>query len=451
MTQKSTTLGCIGMAAMVVFGGCRGMGGAHRGAGLAICCPSPAPAVVDVGGQVQAPTKVDVSQGRVTLRKALMAAGGARESIVAQAVPAAQQKSPIAAQLDRLVDLFKEKGKYKTYKSILEIVPAAQVQNITDTLEEVEVKLGTNQVDIDSLKKELLPPEGNAPSDKVSLSEISLDDLESWAVGLGRSETLLSHISWLQAYPMWKSWDQDKLARSVTQNQRNVSTRLSAFGKPVGPVELRAASVGPYFVALERADSLETTYYFPYDMVVGDQPGEILMKAGDSVQVVELRNSPLMSRAAGASPNPVVAIQGLVKEPGIAPGNFSTIGEIQNGVTHASDDPRGAWVLVRSSNSGLRQNVFVLPDSLVAPSGAATSAPTADGDIYLYTTVPRIPILVDSAVRDLVNQAVDQSVRECAPKIRNTLERHREVKQKIWEKWRRKLGGSAAGAEGAAK
>ena len=81
-------------------------------------------AVVDVGGQVHEPRTVEVGADGLTLQRALMSAGGAREVVVAEAYTTFDPESD--SRLRRLTEVGINVGKYKFYEEVLDLAQDPQ-------------------------------------------------------------------------------------------------------------------------------------------------------------------------------------------------------------------------------------------------------------------------------------------------------------------------------------
>ena len=158
------------------------------------------------------------------------------------------------------------------------------------------------------------------------------------------------------------------------------------------------------------------TYYFPYDLVISGQPGEISLRAGDAVDVVDVRDTELNPQS-GVSVGALAAVLRSMDTWRIQV--FSTVlrrlAQCTSQTSFTINDPRSVWMLVRPGPSGVGERVFVLPDRMVRSNGAVTDAPALDGDVYTYVVLPQVPIVLET----LLVRTMDGSRRRCIESLRH--------------------------------
>ncbi len=353
-------------------------------------------ATVNVGGQVHEPGRVEIGSG-LTLHRALMSAGGARELAVSDARTTSDPE--LATKLNKIASIGRLIGKYNYYEIAWDdymdqaknIIPITRQQAIDARIEQESI--------VGRLITEL----------SRSLSNTSLTRLLTYSAQAGRWEEQLRLYNSLPPQgPLAKVEEQ---ARKTSEHEAEALKFLLEMR--VGGTSFRSIR-SEFFVGLSRpyADP-PVTYYFPYDLVISGQPGEIALQDGDTVDVVDVRDTELNPQS-GVSGGEVsnVAIDGYVQNPGVLSA-VTTIGGVHAQSSPTINDPRSVWMLVRPGPSGVGERVFVLPDRLVQANGAASDAPTLNGDVYTYVILPQVPIVLET----LLLRTLDASRRRCLDKL----------------------------------
>lgn len=408
-------------------------------------------AVVNVGGQVHEPRTIELGADGLTLHRALMSAGGAREVSVAEADTTSAPQSN--AELQRLTEVARDVGKYKFFREVLdlaqephEIEARELAKAVLSQLEEVETTpeeeedaqefSETARSKYEEVKKELANQEETLDRIIAKLSKSlkgeQLRTLRRQGEFIGEYQEKLNLYDQQPEYFLDSREQYEKVLSEHTEVEKKLLPHLI---KPDGRASVR--SVRPEFlVALERPSAEPpVTYYFPYNLATAGMASDIELQDGDSVSVVDIRETVLHTPDAGLqSVGNNVAIQGYVQVPGITDG-LSTISSVHSLSKRTINDPRSVWTLVRPAANGERQFVFVLPDRLVTSNGAVADAPTQGGDVYTYTILPQVPIVFET----LLAGTLKTEKRRCLETLRSLKQEHKRKTHRLFNRVRNRL------------
>ena len=157
---------------------------------------------------------------------------------------------------------------------------------------------------------------------------------------------------------------------------------------------------------------------------------EIALKGGDKVSVVDARETNLTPPGpATLGVGNTVAIQGYVESPGVSQ-DFGTFGSVHASSQRIINDPRSVWMLVRPAPTGQAQQVFILPDRMVAANGSVAAAPTQEGDVYTYTILPQVPIVFET----LLARVTEAEKCKCLRELQARKEQCQERRQTRFER-----------------
>jgi hypothetical protein len=388
---QMTSLGCA----------CINLRSGDSGCSLPCHEPRASAATVQVGGQVHQAGTMEISANGLTLQHAIMSAGGAREMAVAEA---STSSDPDKDMLKKLVQLARDTGKYGFDQEVFQNEPELAKKVLPLTPEEIQAEITKREEGIAGVINELAASQTNK----------RLDSIRTVEEQIGQFEEVIRLYDQLPGYfpdgPK-KSFE-DSLEKANAEEQKLLGNVFQT-SRIVRPIR------GDYLVALERPSvDPPVTYYFPYDLVVGGAAGDIALRNGDLVNVVDLHTSGLIPP--DGSPSAArnnVAIQGYVKAAGTVK-QLSTVG----GVTSSGPTIRSAqsvWVLARPAPTGHSQQIFVLPDHMISSNGAAAAAPTQEGDVYTYTILPQVPIVFES----LLAHTLEVNKQQCLDRLHANRER----------------------------
>jgi hypothetical protein len=363
--------------------------------------------VVNVGGQVHVPRTIEFGADGLTLHRALLSAGGAREWAVAEANLSLASLS--GSEVVKLTQVAGNVGKYRFHKEVWDNERELAANAIPLKLQEVQEEIEKQNESLNRQIDELAS----------SLSRTRLKSLVRQGEFIGEIEEKLNLYDKLPGYFEDSRKQYEELLNKKFNDEKNLLNDLIKSSK-------RASLAGPqteFLVALERPSAEPpVTYYFPYDLATAGMASEIELQDGDSVSVVNVRETALHPTDAGLpGVENNVSIQGYVEVPGITDG-LSTISSVHSLSKRTIDDPRSVWTLVRPAATGRSQMVFVLPDRLVASNGAAADAPTQEGDVYTYTILPQVPIVFET----LLARTLETEKHRCLERLRALKQEHKK-------------------------
>ncbi len=390
--------------------------------------------IVDVGGLVYRPSQLKVGDDGLTLHQALMSAGGSRELALVQETTSIPYTG---AKLRELAALARTLGKLKKHADVLEwhSQTAAFIPEVKSQLTDANAQPTKAQI---TEAKEKLKKANNKYKEHIMslLDELSYsferDTLEllrdaSESAGEYKEGLELLGIPEFRKKIDPKEWNQNNDERLYKQWIEGEAQLMEKLLDLRGKTSLRTLQTD-LLVALERPSAEPpVTYYFPYYLATAGMASEIALRDGDSVSVVDARDTALHPPGVGhPSVKNNVSIQGYVEDPGITDG-LPTISSVHHRNTPTIDDPRSVWTLVRTKATGGSQMVFVLPDRLVGSNGAAADAPTQEGDVYTYTILPQVPIVFET----LLARTLETEKHQCLKRLRAMKQEHKKKKHRL--------------------
>jgi len=371
--------------------------------------------VVHVGGQVHEPRQLAVDVDGLTLRRALMAAGGAREMAVAASRVTADPERVV--KLQRFTAVQRQLGKLDINARVHAQLPDLPDEVVPLTSEEVEAEVAKTTAIAEGLQKEL--------ADLLGIQRLNALASASRAAGENHEKlALFDNEIVRRAFPDWRQEDIEDALRVETENEKDVMNELlGSDATTLGLASVRSE----FLVTLERLSVMPPiTYYFPYDMAVAGPVGEIPLVDGDAVNVVDIRDTELNPQAAGIVRGlKNIAIDGYVNAPGAK--SLATMGAVPGQGSPSINDARSVWMVVRPSVTGKSQTIFVLPERLLEPNGAAADAPTVEGDLYNYVILPQIPIVTEA----LLVQTIEMRKRHYLDKLATLKEKKQQHIEKV--------------------
>jgi hypothetical protein len=341
--------------------------------------PLPGPsATVDVGGLVSHPSRLEIPQQGLTLRRALALAG---QTPNVQTIPyTSQSVSP--QTLDSLIEAWKNRGKTATQ---LRQLGSLDEKVVGASLDELNTAKASYDATANSLKEQLTDDQWKI------VGQLRLEPLASQLGGSEQTAALLStHPELPQAGLPAARESVAKLTADINAARTNALAKINLESGVTSSI----ASV--LMVALNRnSGDAPATYYIPYDAASTTQAGEIALADGDLVQVVDYHRTGFTAGAtnplAGTS-GPIV-VQGLVRGPGTTTGGSISTVLISANVATADNSA----VVTVERNSGAAREVFVIPLTF-AQGGAMSDFAMRGGDVCTVTTMPRVPIVFHGLV-----------------------------------------------------
>ncbi len=350
-------------------------------------------AAVDVGGQVHEPKTLQIGPDGLTLRRAVMSAGGARELVVSET--RGTPESDIVEELNELKSLGREIGKQTLYR------------DIHDGTEEAEEIIDAPRADaVKAIEEAENRAEAIIDSASRRVGRQLLEELKYNSRDVGYAQESLGLYDQLQPRGLNRQKVQDL--------RESLDTALEAEVDGIGEMAGSTAEVtmlshrGTFLVALERSNPENSvTYYFPYELVMTAQAGAIALLANDAVEVVDIHDTSLNpSTRSNPGARPKVLIQGLVTDPGMKD-NVRTLGQLNSEVA-SEFRSQGVWMLQRPVG-GIGETVFVFPNSFVGPDGLAQASASRNGDVYTYTALPQVPIVLESLLSRAIGAGVERA------------------------------------------
>jgi hypothetical protein len=217
--------------------------------------------------------------------------------------------------------------------------------------------------------------------------------------------------------------------RQLNQQEQERAAAMSELLEGRGSTSLRTLpQTTQLLVAVERRSVIPpTTYYFPYDFAAGGAASDIVLRAGDVVNVVDGRASGLMPESAAIGGGNAVAIQGYIENPAIAEG-ITALRQVPTFSESTIDDSRAVWTLVRPAPNGGSLKIFVFPDAAIDSNGSFGNAPTQAGDVYTHTILPQVPIIFES----MLSGTMQAERLRCKERFHS---KHQECKQECRTRW----------------
>lgn len=385
-------------------------------------------ASVSVGGQVQRPGTVRIAQGGLTLRHAILAAGGHREMAVTTTFDN-QLIDELNSDLETLVASHAIQG---TIQAQLEAISELEPETVNilvtrealfPSKEDLVGRLSEQRSIATDIRKSLALSEDQMKTvDQLRTKVADIAFLEELLRLLG-NDFFRSSIENSAMSSVWTIVDVKAKLKKEAQLESKVRRALVKLSTTAPSASYR--SQGTNFVMLERnsSGSLQT-YHFPYELVIANIAGDIKLRNGDIISVLEFKETSL---ATGIPTGTDVTVTGYVDKPG-AMVTATTVGSLakrinQNGeIKPTISDERSVWMLVRPGPTG-GQEVYVLPKQM-ARSGDPSIAQTQDGDVFSYTILPQVPIVLSSLLA--TNRQQTERIRET--RLQKFREKHREKK-----------------------
>lgn len=390
------------------------------------CETQAVPATVEVGGRVHSPKIIEIGDAGLTLRRSLALAGGARDSLVA--AETTQRQITVDRRLTQLTSLSKEVGRNEFDLDLYVEFPGDRA--------EIQEAVGTAS---DTIKASLDEATEGARLTVEALIEVygkeRITDLEDWSKDAGRSREQLRLFKLPQSRSTDPTLTRETLERLADRADALVAQQLDNLRATQAVGISTAARQVTYLVSIKRSDAQPpTTYYFPYRLAISGAVGEVYLQPNDVVQVLDLRdttlNSSQSSRFLGQGE---VSLGGLIQEPRLSR-KLATIGHVHKGTRQTTTDPRGVWTLIRPAVGGLGQDVFVLPKDFVRPGGPAAESTTLGGDVYTYTILPQVPIVMQSLMETALGVRQRAAARQELADERKALEKlHDREDEKMTE------------------
>jgi protein involved in polysaccharide export with SLBB domain len=366
----------------------------HHHGDAAQTTPETVVSTVDIGGDVTNPARLIFGEEGLTLRRALVLAGGAREQVSRQV--AASRTIP--AELREWQRLDEEDGEVFAKMQILKM-PIGIRPSIANNwvLADLEARHAELQSRITNLRSQLGGTLG------FSEEMLNLISGESRSLGGSRVDLLVAEAS----------TDQAAIAQAnetFLKSERTVATLLTKL--PEEQPQLLIPQTRTLLAAIQRSEpDGRVTYFVPYESAMTEMTGDILLRDHDLVQVIDYRLTSLNPlRTAAETGGVSFTVGGLVQNPGTFEIREAlTIGRLAFVADPlVANVPGVAWTLRRQSPSGLGEEVFIIPTSGPAVSEQILGAPTLGGDVFTYLTMPQIPLIFESIARQVLQEPLAQ-------------------------------------------
>jgi hypothetical protein len=377
--------------------------------------------IVNVGGKVHETRRLEVGPDGLTLRNALMAAGGPRDSEHSDAnIPSDPEG---AAKVRELISQARTLGKIEADEDLYVNLGAQAAKFVPQSAKQLIADRKTQKEVVDNLVTDL----------SSTFDVAALKSLRGVSQELGHNmenSRLYGNAEFHQITIDDLGWTEGDVESAVSRLAEQEKTARDTLFDVRQKINLRSLQTDFFFVSLERPTANpRVTYYFPYDLVVDGMASEISLRDGDVVNVVDIASTNLVRPDTGRSPaGNNVAIQGYIETPGIAEG-VTTLGGVGAFSPTTIDDPRSVWLLVRPGPTGQSQRIFVLPTQMLAANGAVADAPTQAGDVYTLTVLPQVPIVLETLLErtlkggkekclQKVHERAQQRKQECENRVR---------------------------------
>jgi len=378
---------------------------------------------VYIGGNVYRPGSIQIGPDGIRLHNAIEMVGGVRREEqppassaprTASAFKAFTDSARLTGELTARLDLFQLEDRLAGAA----LLGAPGDAEETDTaIAKVKAKLDEQIKATEKRTEELVEELAKSYSKDALLLQMDV----SYDVGYNQEQVKILDN---EAVARRLNWDrrvlESDLLFNLDQEERYLETVQGADSVRHAPVVQGPAGVA--FVRVDRASSRPPlSLFIPYELVISGIAGEVALRDGDVVSVVDLRETSLAVLDSGPTTVSDVLVQGLIETPGVLEA-VPTIGSMAARTDVARDAPRGAWVLARPDAMGRSLQLFVLSGQLVGPNGAAAGARTLPGDVYTYTLLPMVPLIFDSQVE----RVLDDEKQRCLDRVREKREQHRQ-------------------------
>lgn len=404
--------------------GCAAPRQCHLNEPLAASPPAEAPEAVQVGGAVYRPGALEIDADGLSLREAIHAAGGGRQPPQVQestsnpaAVAGVQELILLSRAYGRLLAIEDVLADESPLASRVLLETAAQGEELEELVNQRLEQLADEQGDVKTQIDELIQ------SLSTTFKERDLRILFQYSqqVGVTEQEVELVRIPAFRFEVDTDNWPQETLEANLSNAIRTEARMLEQLYDTRGKTSLRTLQTET-FIRLDRASvNPPTSLFLPYELVASGIAGEVALRNGDFISVVDVSETPLVSLQEGETTFSDVRVQGLVELPGVLE-DVTTIGRVAAQAKLITNEVRGVWVLARPETSGRNLLLFVLPRQLVGPNGAASNAKALPGDVYTYTLLPAVPLIFDSQV----DRVLEVEKQRCLARVHEKHEQHRQ-------------------------
>lgn len=361
----------LAVAATSSVSGCKSFQTKQPSSHLHHCQTPTKPAIVDVGGQVASPARLEIGDDGLNLRRALTLVGGLQGGAVQSTI--APGAPPNLAQWQQAIETAGTLSQRVTLLHNNDQLPAVEAKALKDEIDQAHKLADSFQGGFN------IDPE-------------TYKDLRTEIFQLAGAKEEVTN-------PASSKAGRDKRAAEIPSLQQKVNEGIKKLSSTTVPVNVSAApDSGTFLVGISRqVNNTPTTHYFPYDLSLTGAAGEIKLQAGDLIQVVDYRRTSLGPNATNAGGIGGATIQGFVRNPGTVPTGVPFIKNALSNAQPAFPDDNAVLLVQRTSPDGLGQDVFVLPRGAVE-SGAMANSRILSGDLYHYTTLAQSPLVLQSLV-----------------------------------------------------
>jgi len=360
-----------------------------------------------VGGEVQQPGQIPLSERGISLREALSLAGGIRRD-AASFVPASSEISPASlaetlSNLDTLIGLAAAETRI--------VAQLKQACVSAPNSEIVALRASLNRASIDRVKFE---------KEKLRAVEARLDPA-SELVNAARRRFVEAECSSADFGAVEKAY-QD-FGAAIDQLKTNLQS-----GRAPNRVAPAIRATEAFLVGVRRTnDSQRATYYYPYESITAGSAGSIRLEHDDFINVVPASETTLLNPR--TTPGDNYSVSGFVQsagdktieaeqqQGGASPLQLQQVVSEQQFSEDRLDRAKMSVVLSRSSADGLGRDVFVIPFQS-ASEHPYDSMPSVAADIYKIVPTFRAPLIIESVVNSIIDEQIYESILRQHPNAR---------------------------------